>query len=576
MTESVSSSPSEQQLSGIEMGLQSTGLVKTFEEQMLNADDKLSHIDSAHLGEKPEKFRESDAGDGTRREDQILTGARFYTCVSSLLLCTFLVALDQMITASVLTTIADHFNEFNKMTWITAAFMMPMGCCAQGWGRLSISFGRKWILVSGMALFEFGSLITGISISMNMFICGRAIQGVGGSCIQTVVMIIATEITTIDKKPILYGTLTLTFVFASVIGPVIGGIFGTYASWRWCFYLNLCCSAIIFPFFILSYHPKPPVGTFREKLKTVDILDNFLIVASTVLILMGISFGITGSSWKTASAISCLVIGGILLIAFCEYNFKFSKYPVLPSNIVFNKKIFASFIVITFNYSAMMVALQFISIYFANVIGHNAFHTGLSLIPCAVSSCVSSIGSGILIQKLRIIKPFSLLAGLLLPAAAGLLMLMKQKDNLGRDIGFQILLGVSTGLNMQGPIMSGLINAPKTPGTNILMTAYFIFGRSMTALFLEIAEEIYTATLTSGIAKISPMIQGSEYAISEVIVRSDLLDKLNEHDRSLVAGKILESCHDVFWLCFALAIVALIATLFMSNKKLPKSEDVEA
>ena len=116
------------------------------------------------------QFRESDAGDGTVREDHILTGSKFYFCVISLVLCMFLVALDQMITAAVLTNISNHFHEFNKMTWITAAFLMPMGCFAQVWGRLSINFGRKWTMVSGIILFEIGSLISGISTSMNMFI----------------------------------------------------------------------------------------------------------------------------------------------------------------------------------------------------------------------------------------------------------------------------------------------------------------------------------------------------------------------------------------------------------------------
>lgn len=97
-----------------------------------NADNNKHLVESQTKG----LFRESDAGDGTIREDHILTGSKFYFCVIALILCLFLVALDQMITTAVLTNISDHFHEFNKMTWITAAFLMPMGCFAQVWGRL--------------------------------------------------------------------------------------------------------------------------------------------------------------------------------------------------------------------------------------------------------------------------------------------------------------------------------------------------------------------------------------------------------------------------------------------------------
>ncbi|VEU20353.1 DEKNAAC101087 [Brettanomyces naardenensis] len=349
------------------------------------------------------KFRESDAGDGTVREDHILKGMRFYMCAISLLLCLFLVALDQMITAAVLTTISDHFNEFNKMTWIFSAFMTPLGCCAQVWARLSISFGRKWIMLSGVVLFELGSLIAGVSNSMNMFIGGRAIQGIGGSAIQSCVMIIATEITTIDKKPLLFASLSITYVVASVIGPLVGGTFGSYVTWRWCFYLNLCCGAVILPFFVFTYRPKPPVGSFMKKLKTVDWLDNFLMIAACVLILLGISFGQTEPSWKTASTICCFVLGGLLLIAFLVYNFKFSKYPTLPGDIVAKPAILMAFGTFSLNYSVLMVLAQFLSIYVQNVLGFDSFHSGLFILPCAIASGFTAIITGITMRKIRYI-----------------------------------------------------------------------------------------------------------------------------------------------------------------------------
>ncbi|VEU20979.1 DEKNAAC101847 [Brettanomyces naardenensis] len=527
-------------------------------------------------GEKP-KFRESDAGDGTVREDQILTGTRLYMCVLSLILSVSLVALDQMITAAVLTTISDHFNEFNKMTWITAAFMMPMGCCAQVWARLSISFGRKWTLLSGLVIFELGSLVAGVSTSMNMFIGGRAIQGVGAAAVQTITMVIATEITTIDKKPILFATMSLTFVFSSVLGPVIGGAFGTYASWRWCFYLNLCCSAFIFPFFILSYRPKPPVGTFMEKLKTVDFLVNFLMVASGVLILLGISFGITSDSWNTPAVISCFVIGGITLVAFCIDNFKYSKYPVIPTNLVTSVPLLSCLFIVTLNSTTMMVAIQFLSVYFQNVIGHDALHTGLSLIPCAISTGLASFGSGILIKKTRYVKIFSWISGFILPVAIGLLMLTTIHENQAQDIGFLILIGVSCGLNYQGPAVSALLHAPKTPSSNLLTMALVNFGRSVaTALFSEVGGEIYSATLKSGLKKVAPLIEETQNPLQELLIKPGLVNSLNVHDRDLIRGKILVSVHDTFWLCFALSIGSLIATCFMSNDRLPKTEDVEA
>ncbi|QPG73971.1 hypothetical protein FOA43_001287 [Brettanomyces nanus] len=547
-----------------------------------NPSKQAKELDAANMDDSKEvimkpKFRESDAGDGTTREDQILTGTRFYLCAASLLLCLFLVALDQMITAAILTTIANDFKAFNKLTWITASFMMPLGCCAQVWGRLSISFGRRWTMVTGIVLFEIGSLVAALSNSMDMFIGGRSIQGVGGSCIQTIVMVIAAEITTIDKKPLLFASLSIMFVVASVIGPLVGGSLGAYTTWRWCFWINICCAGLIFPFFLYSYRPKPPVSSFKEKLKTVDLLDNFLMIASCVLVLLAISFGTTETTWRSASVICCFIIGGLLMATFCLYNFKYSKFPAIPRNIVSVPTIMAAFGSYTFNYSTVMVFAQFLSIYVQNVLHHNAFHTGLFIIPCAIASSISAICNGIIIRQTSQIKIFSVLANVLLPISTGLMILLDTKENLGYIIGFEILLGVASGLNFQGPMMSSMIKAPKTPSSTILTAAFLNFGRSTgTALFSEIGGAIYMESLKSGMRKIAPDIEETQYPLETILYQTTLLEKLSVHDENLILGQIMKSVRNVFWMGLAMSFMALICSIFMSNAKLPKSEDVEA
>ncbi|VEU20981.1 DEKNAAC101803 [Brettanomyces naardenensis] len=546
------------------------------DEEQVQRLDRIRTIESdildPQISRKSKAFRESDAGDGTTREDQILTGTPYYICVVSLILCMFLIALDQMITAAILTTVSDHFHDFGKMTWITAAYMMPMGCCAQVWGRLSISFGRKWIMVICIIIFELGSLVAGVSNSMDMFIGGRALQGVGASGIQSIVMIIGTEITTMDRKPILLANLSLTFVVASCIGPIIGGLFGTYVSWRWCFYINLCCGALIFPFFVFTYKPKPPVGSFMDKLRTVDFLDSGLMIASIVLILLALSFGQNGTTWRSSSVISCFVIGGVLLIIFGIYNFGYSKFPAIPRDIVSVVKIDIGFIVFSMNYAAFLVMAQFLSIYYQNVAGHNAFHTGLSLIPMAIATSGIAIVNGIVMKKFGIIKEVCLVGAVFLPVAIGLLTMLGTKENLGWSIGFQILLGSATGMNFQGPLMSALIIAPKTPGSSILTTAFFNFGRSVaSALFSEIAGAIYTATLKAGIKQISSQIQEKTYPLEAIIMNIDLLKDLNIHDRGLVEAKILSSIDNTFYLALAMALVSFAFTFFLSGKKVPKN-----
>ncbi len=523
-----------------------------------------------------QKFKESDAGDGTKREDHVLHGTKLWLCASSLLMCLFLVSLDQMITMAVLTTISEHFNEFNKFTWITAAFMMPLGCLSQFWARLSISFGRKWVMLIGVALFEIGSLVAGIASSMNMFIGGRAIQGAGGSCIQSLTMIIVTEITTIDNRAQLLACVSIVFIVASVLGPLIGGVFGTNVSWRWCFYINLCFGAVIVPLFYLSYKPTPPNGTFKSKMKTIDLLDNFLLIAGFVLVLIAISFGQTDSKWGTAKTISCFVIGGIIIIIFCYYNFTCCKYPVIPKNIMFNKRIFSAFMTYSFSYSVLMVMAQFLCMYAETVLGHNPLHTGFFIIPCAIATCGASVLNAFLIKKTRYIKPFCVFGAIILPISPGLCQLLKVKEHLGLIIGLEILLGVGDGFNFQGPILSANIHAPKDAGSTILTTAFLNFGRStMTAFFSEIGSAIYSACLKSSIKEIAPYIHETIIPLQTILLEPQLLQKLDAHDKQLILEKVTDALKNVFWFCTALACVSLVSAILLPSARVPPSEEVE-
>lgn len=522
-------------------------------------------------------FRESDAGDGTHRGDQIITSKKkLAMCSFALCLCMFLISLDQMITTTVLTTVSDHFGEFDKLTWITAAYVMAMGCFAQFWGRVSINFGRKWVLVVGMAIFEIGSLICALATSMNMLIAGRALQGVGSSCIESLVMIIASEICSISDRPLLLATMGITFVGSSVLGPLLGGVFSIYLSWRWCFYFNLCCATIILPLFIFTYHPKPPTTTFHERLRTIDFLDNFLLIASFFLLLLAVSLGQTEPSWGSTSVICCFAVGVPLLVAFCIWNFRYSSHPTIPQNVFCNRQILICLGIFIAGFSCLMVAMQFLSVYLQNVIGHNAFHTGLSLLPLALSSCFAAMFSAGLTHRFSHIKIFALISGILLPISLALFTLLQPVEHLGTSIGLQIFLGIAAGVNFQAPMLTALLFAPKDPGSTILTTAMMNFARSIGIAFCSnIAGDIYTASLRYDLRKIASLLDDSSFQITSILSNAEVLKTLTRHDQNLIKTKMTAAIHNVFWMAFGISVFSMFLTFFMSNRKLPKTDEIE-
>ncbi|RCK56465.1 Vacuolar basic amino acid transporter 5 [Candida viswanathii] len=335
-TESISSQPTEP----VPIGNHLAAATPQLEQQ----DD----LERQETNQSSKKFKESDAGDGTRREEHYLHGAHLFLCFFSLFLCLFLFALDQTIIATILTTVGTKFNAFSQVGWLSSGFFLAMAVFIQPFGKLSIIIGRKWAMVVAVVLFEAGSLMCALANSMNVLIGGRVLAGVGGAGINSGVFVIASECVPINKRPFALSIFAVTFAIASVLGPLIGGAFTSNVSWRWAFYINLPVGGVALIVFLYSFRPPDP---------------------QLMLSKSSLTFGAGEFAWDSSAVISCFVLGPALLIAFCVWNFRFSKNQIIGTEVVKVPQIIASTLAIS----------------------------GISQLLLSVVTC--SLASGILVQK---------------------------------------------------------------------------------------------------------------------------------------------------------------------------------
>ncbi|MCD8561610.1 MFS transporter, partial [Candidatus Saccharibacteria bacterium] len=94
-----------------------------------------------------------------------------------------MVALDQTIIATALGKIVEEFNAFSSLSWVVTAYLITTTITVPIAGKLSDLFGRRLILLIGVAVFAVGSLMSGLSGNITELIIWRAIQGVGGGII---------------------------------------------------------------------------------------------------------------------------------------------------------------------------------------------------------------------------------------------------------------------------------------------------------------------------------------------------------------------------------------------------------
>ncbi|GMF03127.1 unnamed protein product [Ambrosiozyma monospora] len=198
-------------------------------------DLKFHKNESCHSIQNDQDITEAvlDFNSDNEEDSQVLHGTKLVMCIVSTCLCFFLVSLDQTITAAIISEVSAKFKSFDEITWITSGFFLGTGALCQIWGQASSIWGRKWIMVLGIFIFELGSLISAVSQSMKMLIIGRVLQGLGGANIEILAILICTEVSSLEYRPIVFAVVSLVYMIASVIGPIIGGLFASYVSWRW-------------------------------------------------------------------------------------------------------------------------------------------------------------------------------------------------------------------------------------------------------------------------------------------------------------------------------------------------------
>ena len=148
------------------------------------------------------------------------------------------------------------------------------------------------------------------------------------------------------QRPAFTGLLGASYGCASVIGPLIGGVFTSHATWRWCFYVNLpiggASAGVILLLFQAPTASKPVKASWREKILQMDPLGTFTIMAAIVCFLLALQWGGVTKDWSDPSVIGTLVGFGLLLIVFGVVEWYMGDRAVLQGALLGRREIFVN------------------------------------------------------------------------------------------------------------------------------------------------------------------------------------------------------------------------------------------
>ncbi|KAJ3128250.1 hypothetical protein HK100_009281 [Physocladia obscura] len=134
-------------------------------------------------------------------------------------------ALDGTIVSTAIPTIIRDFGHQDQSPWVGSVFMLAAAASDAVWGKVIDVFGRRWPFLSAIFLFSCGSIWCGASNSMVMLICARALTGLGSGGITCLSVIVISDIVSMRDRGKYQSILGAIYGIASILGPVLGGIF---------------------------------------------------------------------------------------------------------------------------------------------------------------------------------------------------------------------------------------------------------------------------------------------------------------------------------------------------------------
>jgi EmrB/QacA subfamily drug resistance transporter len=309
----------------------------------------------------------------------------------------------------------DFQISLKDLEWITSLYALVFGSFLLTWGKLSDEFGRKLIFMAGISSFIVGSLIDGFSTNLSQILVGRVIQGFGAAMASPSTLSILTTTFTGKSRNVAFGIWGATAGAAAVLGPVLGGYFTTYVTWRWAFFINIPIGAAA----LLGAALVIKETRFKDPKYTTDYPGLVLITIGLASVLFGLieaqtygwivpnaAFSVGGFSWATSNPISLplvsIITGIILLGLFSFYEIRRARkglVPLFDFGLLKYKGFRYGLFTVTIVAMGEFGAVFIISIFLQTVKGLSAINAGLTFLPMAISVFIFAPLAGILATR---------------------------------------------------------------------------------------------------------------------------------------------------------------------------------
>jgi EmrB/QacA subfamily drug resistance transporter len=328
-------------------------------------------------------------------EGPAVTGGRLAAIMASVMLGILLAALDQTVVGPAMPKIIGDLNGFDHYSWVFTIYLLTSTITVPIFGKLSDMYGRKWLYLSGIAIFLLGSVLSGFSTDIYQLIAFRGLQGLGAGILFANAFAIIADLIPPASRGKWQGAFGAVWGLSSVIGPSIGGFLTDNLSWRWVFYVNLPVGLVALAVLVATF----PHESRHDVRKVIDWLGAATLTASMTPLLLALSLGGTPDwEWGSAWVIGLFLAAALFLAAFIVVEAR-AKEAIIPLDLFKNSIFTISTITVFVTGAGLFGAILYIPLFIQAIQGDTATSSGNALTPMMVSVVIASVLSGQIISR---------------------------------------------------------------------------------------------------------------------------------------------------------------------------------
>jgi EmrB/QacA subfamily drug resistance transporter len=420
--------------------------------------------------------------------------------LGAVMLSTALIALDSTIIATAVPAVVDDLGGFSQFPWLFSVYLLTQAVTVPVYGKLADVYGRKPLLLFGIAVFVLASVFCGLAWSMPALIAGRALQGIGAGAIQPIGMTVVGDLYTVEERAKVQGYIASVWAASSVLGPTLGGVFSDYLSWRWIFFVNLPLGALA----MVALHRRWTERVERRDHR-LDVAGAVLLTAGCTLLILGLLEG--GSAWAWTSGTSFAVLGAalVLLTAFAAVERR-APEPVLPLWVLRRRILFSGNLA-GLGLGALLIGVSsYLPTWAQGVLGASALEAGFALAALTLGWPIAASNAGRLYLRIGF-RNTALIGVVLAVLATTWTALLGANAHLWQVAASMFVAGIGLGLS-SSPLIVAVQSVVGWDRRGVVTATNMFFRSIGSAVGAAVFGAIANTTLASRFAAPPPGLEG--------------------------------------------------------------------